>query len=237
MDVQDKVFTFLGHERPPVVGSADGSMWRSYISGSGPPVVETDNGFMKLALEATLENQVACLYLGDELSLDIDKLQQVDFYVKASTNALNAAVSLAFGLAAARADDPDSITVAALFRCYGSNAVLCETDDGTNDNDDKAAGLNLTTTVKRFTMDFASGVKTVVPPPSAGGKAHVLFSMDNDQGNLRPVARTTRFDMSNYSAGLQLFAQIQKGSASSVVTADIADAIYIEKIRVRYQTP
>lgn len=235
MHVLDKEFVFLGDANPPVVGSPDGSMWRSYISGSGPPTVLTNDGFMVLSLEGTLEDQVAALYWGDELSLDIDKIQQVDFYPKLS-GTLPASVDVAFGLCSARNNDPDLLAAMACFRMLGNNNVVVESDDGVNDNDDVATGQTLSTTVKRFTIDFASGLKTVLPPPSSGGKGSVLFSVDDANGNLRPVARATRFDMSNYSAGLQIFAQIQKGAASSVIAADVTASLSIERIRIRYKS-
>ena len=140
-------------------------------------------------------------------------------------------------MASARANDPDSITALALFRLYGTTAINCETDDGTNNNDDKATGFTLGTTLKRFTIDFASGVKTVSPPsPSVGGKSNVLFSCDGGDNVLRPVCRNTLFDMGNYSAGLQLFAQIQKGASSSVIDTSASAKLKIERIRVKYQT-
>ncbi|MFO8015254.1 MAG: hypothetical protein R6X20_18385 [Phycisphaerae bacterium] len=234
--VLDKEFIFIGDENPPGVGSADGSLWRSKITGSGPPTVLTDNGFMTLNLQGDLEDQVAVLYLGDELSFDIDLIQQVDFYLKLSTATLHAAISAAWGLCSAHNNDPDLMTALAAFRLYGCNNVVVETDDGVNNNDDVATGQVLSTSVKRFTIDFASGIKTVVPPPSVGGKANVLFSVDDARGNLQAVARTTRFDMSNYSSGLQLFAQIQKGAASSVIAESVAASMLLERIRVRYKS-
>lgn len=236
MHTLDKEFIFVGDENPPVVGSADGSMWRSKITGAGPPTVLTNDGFMELTLEATLEDQCAVLYLGDELPFDIDLLQQVDFYAKLDDATLHAAISVAFGVCSAHNNDPDLMAALAAFRLYGSNAVVVETDDSVNNNDDVATGQTLGTSIKRFTIDFASGIKTIVPPPSLGGKANVLFSIDDDRGNLQQVARTTRFDMSNYSSGLQLFAQIQKGAASSVIAESVTATLSIERIRVRYKS-
>jgi len=228
-------FLFVGDENPPVVASADGSVWRSYVSGNGSPSVKTENGFMKLDLDTTVEAQVAALYMGDELGFDIDDLLTVDFWLKC-TASLGAQVSLSFGMCSAFNADPDSMAAHASFRCYGNNLILCETDDGTNDNDDVAAGESLGATVKRFTIDFASGVRTVVPPPSAGGKGEVLFSCGNTQNVLRPVARLTRFDMSNYSSGLQPYAILQKGLASSVI-ASVEASLYIQRIRIRHRVP
>ena len=236
MNTAIKNFWFLGDENPPVVGAADGSAWRSKITKTaGTPTVLTDNGFMVLSLDGTLEDQVATLYQ-DELPFDIDNLLQLDIWAKLSTASLHAAISCAFGLISAHNDDLDLVAAAAMFRCYGSNAVVVETDDGTNNNDDVASGQTLKTSVKRFTIDFASGVKAVVPPPSVGGKANVLFSADDDRFNLRQAARATRFDMSNYSSNLQLFAQIQKGAASSVIAADVSASLSIQRFRVKWKT-
>lgn len=235
MDALTTDFLFVGDENPPVVGSADGSMWRSYVSGQGSPSVLTDDGYMKLDLDDTVESQIAMLYMGDELAFDIDDLLTVDFWLKCSAS-LGAQVSLAFGMCSAKQDDPDSFAAHASFRLFGNNLILCETDDGTNDNDDIAAGESLSTTVKRFTIDFASGIKTVVPPPSVGGKGNVLFACGNTQGLLRPVARLTRFDMSNYSSGLQPYVILQKGLASSVI-ASVEASAWVKRIRIRHRVP
>ena len=233
--VQDQVFLFTGDRVPPLVGAADGSPWRRAITGAAPPTVYENDGFMQLVLTNDLENQVAALYTGDELPYPIANIQQVDFYCKLSTASLHAAISVAFGLCTARNDDPDLLAAMACFRLIGNNNVLVESDDGVNDNDDVATGQTLGTCVKRFTIDLASGLRTVSPGPSLGGQANTLFNVDNAQGNLRAVARATTFDLSNYTGNLQLFAQIQKGAASSVIAADVSAALYIERISVRYK--
>ncbi len=227
MQVETHKFRFFGNETPPVVGSPDGVFWRSKKTASGgSPTIVGAGGAMVLTLDSTSEVQNLCLYLGDILPFDIDALQQVDFWAKL-TAGVETEVSAAFGVASARNDAIDSLGEAALFRIIGdddstgTNPVTVETDDGTNDNDDKAAGGVLVATYKRCTIDFASGIKSISPGPSVGGKGNVLFSMDDAQGNLRPVARTTQFDMSNYAAGLQLYAQIQKTSSDRVAVLSI----------------
>ncbi len=236
MNVLDRVITFQGAQDPPDYTTPDSGEWVQKTVGNGSPAVGVVNGFMLLAVDFTLESQLACLYQLDRLGYDIDDLQQVDFYAKLNAAALHASCSVAFGLISAQNNDPDAIAAAAIFRLIGSTAVVCETDDGTNDNDDVATGQTLGASVKRFTIDFASGIRSVVPGPSTGGKANVLFSMDDDRGNLRQVARLTTFDMSNYTGGLQLFAQIQKGAASSVLAEDVTAALFLERIRVRYKS-
>lgn len=226
MNTEVQRFRFFSNETPPVVGSPDSGIWRKAdTSAAGSPTVVGNDGAMELALDDTEEVQNLCLYFGDKLPFDIDDLQQVDIWAKL-TAAVDTEVSAAFGVASARNDAIDSIAAHALFRVIGNagdtNPVTVETDDGTNDNDDVATGDVLVATYKRFSIDFASGIKTVSPGPSVGGKGNVLFSMDDARGNLRPVARTTQFDMSNYASGLQLFAQLQKTSATSEATLSIA---------------
>lgn len=202
---------------------------RKLTKTAGTPVARMAGGLLEIPLAAAAEVENHCVYNGDDLNIDIDDVQQLDVWAKLS-GTLAAGFSVAFGLASARNDAIDSIAAHALFRVIGAaaNPVTCETDDGTNDNDDKAAGLNLGTTLKRFTIDFASGVKTLAPPgASVGGKGSVLFSMDDDRFNLRPVCRTTQFDMSNYSGGLQFFAQFQKTATAGAAT------LYIARARLR----
>lgn len=233
--IQD--YWFHGDQNPPLVGSPDGSFWRSYtVKTGGTPTVLTDDGLMVLDLDTTDEAQTAALYAGNELGFDIDDLLQVDFWVKLSSATVDAQISAAFGMCSAINADPDSIAAGAWFRTYGSNLILCESDDGTNDNDDVATGQSLGTTIKRFTLDFASGITTVVPPPSAGGKGNVLFSCHSAQGVSVPVARNTRFDLSNYAGGLQPFAMISKGAASSAAGSKEA-SLYVQRIRIKHKAP
>jgi len=234
METVVRDFDFLFGGTPPDVGSATAEGWvKKITAAAGSPTVSIVNGEAKLSLDSQNEVQNLCLYMADALPFDIDDIQQIDIWARCSAS-LNAAVSLAFGLGSARNDAIDSIAQHALFRVLGdgetAGPVTVETDDGVNDNDDEATGQTLAATLKRFTIDLASGIKTVAPPgKSVGGKGNVLFSVDDDRGNLQPVARATLFDMSNYASGLQLFAQIQKTAATA--TGDL----YIKRFRVRYR--
>jgi len=226
------VFTWdwrpVGIETPPLVGSADGAPWlKADTSAAGAPTLAAANGFMVGALAATDEVENLCLYMGDSLAWDIDDLLTAEFWVKTGV-AITTAESLAFGMAAARNDDPDAIAAHASFRLLASTAVVCESDDSVHDNDDKATGQILSTALKRFCIDFASGIQTVGPPGvSKGGKGCVLFSMDNAQGVLQPVCRNVLFDMSSYAAGLQPYVQLQK--TGGVTTP----AFYLARVRIR----
>lgn len=181
-------------------------------SSSGTPTYTTGTSVATLAFSSTSEVQNVCLHFGDSLDFDIDDLLHIEFRVKMGQAAADAATQLAFGLASARNDAIDSIAQAALFRVVGADsttAVVLESDDGTNDNDDVATGKTLINAYKRFVIDFS------------GGKSDVKFYIDGER-----VASSTTFDMSNYAAGLQPIVQLQK-------TADTnTDSVVVDYVKV-----
>ena len=204
---------FLGNE--DFGTSASGSGWIiADTSASGTPTYTRGgiNGEATLAFSSTSEVQNVCLYMGDDLNFDIDKLLHIEMRVKMGQAAADAASSVAFGFASARNDAIDSIAEAALFRVIGADdttALVVETDDGTNNNDDVATGQSLVNVYRKFVINFA------------GGKSDVGFQVDGI-----PVARSTTFDMSNYSGGLQPFIQLQK-------TADAnTDSVVIDYVKI-----
>ena len=216
-------YYFRGEQALAAAGSGAGGPWvKADTSSAGAPTVSgLLGGGLRMLLASTTEVENLCVYHGDVLSFDIDDIVSAEFAIK-SVATLDSATSIAFGLCSARADDPDALAAHASFRCIGSNAVVAETDDGTNDNDDVATGLTIGTGWKRFRIDFASRNTTMEPPSvSKGRKSNIEFYGSNDNGSLRRVASGTRFDMSNYSSGLQPYFQIQKTSDSNVDNLDI----------------
>ena len=221
-------YNFRGADAPPVVASRLGSLC-SKITGSCT-VKSVSGGSMDLALDATSEVQSATLYSGDILPFDIEDLIRVSFIAKL-TASLPAAVMCSFGVASAFNAALDSVAQHAWFRCDG-NSLVVETDDGTNDNDDKATGFSLSTTYRRCVIDFSTGILTRSPPAaSLGGRAQTQFFVSNDTGALQRVAQSTSFDLSNYAGNLQLFAQIQKTTGTAVGTLSILEA------EVEYKLP
>lgn len=218
-------YDFRGQLAFPVVGSGVGTPWvKDDDSSAGSPTVGgLAGGGVRLAFDSQAEAQNLCLYFGDVLAFDIDEL--ISFEIIAKTIAtLDAATSLAFGLASARNDAIDSIAEACLFRCIGDNNVVVESDDGTNNNDDVATGVTLGATWQRFRIDFAARRTTQEPPSlSLGGKSNVAFYAGNARGSMRRVAQNTRFDMSNYAGGLQPFIQLQKTSDANTDNLDILE--------------
>lgn len=192
-------------------------------SGGSPTVSGLSGGGIRLALDSTSEVQNLCLSFGDVLAFYLGDLIRLSVVAK-TVASLDSATSLAFGVASDRDDAIDSITEAALFRCIGSNDVIVETDDGTINNDDVASGLTLGTSWKRFDINFAERNSTMEPPSvSLGRGSNIGFYGSNDHGSARRVASGTRFDMSNYTGGLQPFVQLQKTSDSNTDSLDILE--------------
>lgn len=218
-------YDFRGHNVIPLAASNVGSPFsKADTSSAGAPtMLGLAGGGLRLALDATNEVQNLCLFMGDILSFDIDELISFEIIAKTAAS-LNAATSFAFGLASARNDAIDSIAAHASFRCIGNNNVVVETDDAISDNDDVATGLTLGSTWKRFRIDFASRNTTIeAPSVSKGRKSNLEFYGANDNGSQRRIASGTRFDMSNYSSGLQIYAQIQKTAATAADFLDILE--------------
>jgi hypothetical protein len=213
---------FLGHGELP--SSQSDSDWLvDDTSSSGTPTYTKGGigGEATLALASTAEVENVCLHHGDDLNFDIDSLKRVEFRIKMGQAAMDTASQVAFGMCSARNDAIDSIAEQACFRVIGADdttAVVCESDDGSNNNDDVASNQVLADSYKRFVIDFA------------GGKSDVKFYMDNGDGALSRVASGTTFNMSNYSAGLQPFVQIQKTSDTNTDSV-VIDYIHIESNR------
>ncbi len=223
-------FHFRGAFSPPAVASRQGD-WCSKATGSAT-IAAVSGGAMALTLAATSEVENGCLYMGDILPYDIDDLIRLEIIAKVS-GTLASATSLAFGLASARNDAIDSIDYAALFRAIGNNTIVLESDDGVNNVDDAAAdGATISTSYKRFVIDFATGIKTQSAPSlSLGGKSNLLFYVSNSNGSLRQVGKNTSFNMANYAGNLQLFAQLQKTAATDTLTLSLLE------FNVEYKLP
>jgi hypothetical protein len=176
-------------------------------SSAGAPTYTKGTSEATLTLASTTEIENVCLHFNDALDFDIDSIIRMEFRAKVTTT-LDSATTIVMGLGSARADDPDTVAANAFFKLAGSNAVVVETDDGTTDNDDNATGVSLSSTYKRFVIDFS------------GGKSDVKFYVDGVK------VGTETFTMSAYSSGLQPIFQIQKTSDSNT------DALTVDYVKV-----
>ena len=193
-------YDFRGHLAIPETASGAGTAFvKADTSSAGSPTIGgVTNGGVQLAFDSTAEVQNLCLYMGDVLPFDIDDIIRAWFIVKAGQT-FDATTSVAFGLASARNDAIDSIAQQASFRCIGNNTIVAETDDGTNDNNDVATGLTLSSSNwGRYELNFAERNTTMEPPTvSTGRKSNIGFygatGSGNSYGSLRRVASGTRF--------------------------------------------
>lgn len=222
-----KRYDFLGASQLDVGLAAGSGPFVAAQTGTPGSIVH-EGGALKIPLAATVEAESNCAYFGDDLCFDLDDIKCLRIVAKISAIADDEVVEAIFGLASERDDNPDNIAEGIFWRIKAGGVVVLESDDGTTNNDDIATGQTLGTTYKEFVLDFSSGVlpRSPLEGGSVGGKSHVLASMSNASGQLRPVARSTVFDLGEYSGGLQLIAQIYKSSANDTGT------LYIKSIEI-----
>lgn len=186
-------------------------------SSAGTPtylVATADGGGMVLTCDNTSEAQVVTMYHNDVLCFDVRTIQWCEMVLKVS--GIDSVTTLVAGLASAQNDTADSVATNAWFRMQGSAStsnLVVETDDATTDNDDKATGTTLSSTLKTLRIDFSRGI------------ADVRFVVDGER-----VAAGTTFDMSALTSGLnvQPFVQIQKASGTGI------PAVTIKKFQIQY---
>jgi hypothetical protein len=228
--VVEKHWNFID-EGPGVVSaynSAGNSPWVKRVTGSATCALAATG--ITLALDATNEAQITNLYFNDLLVYDIDDVMAFGFVAQASV-ALGANARFAMGLGSAYNATLDSVAANAWFIGAGSSTVLCETDDGTNDTDDKSTGQTLAAAFKRFEIDFSSGLGGAsVTGTQVGQKGNVKFSMSCGRDNaMQRVCESTRFNMENYASGLQPMFQLQKSSSTNL------GSIIIRSAWIRYR--
>ena len=195
---------------PNVSSEENGLAWTKLIVGAGPPTIgitaDGANGIMELALTNDSQAQDAMIYHSDQRAFSLKQgcifEARVKFSVLPTTG-----VAAVLGLAGDHNLSKDAVTEHAWFRAQASAAMLAESDDTTNDNDDIATGVTvLTTDWKIYQIDF----RTI---------ADVRFFIDGAS-----VATATTFDMSNLSdaeAVMQPYFSLDKASGAGVGTMQI----------------
>lgn len=180
-------------------------------SAAGTPTylnITEDGGAAKLTCVSTSENEILTLYQNDVLIYDVRQIKSVWWIAKVA--GIDAVTALTMGVGSARNDTEDSVATNAWFKMDGTastSLVVCETDDNVTDNDDKATGVSLSSTYKKFLIDFTAGIQDV------------RFYIDGSR-----VAQATTFDMSGLTAGLnvQPIVQIAKASGTGVPSVTLA---------------
>jgi len=180
-------------------------------SSSGTPThaMLADETAVELALDATNEQQVCGYDFGGKLIFDIDSVEKFIARFKVSNIVANEQIII--GMGSGWNDDPDAIAASAWFKLDAGMDLLVETDDGTNDNNDKDTTVDLTADTYIWVMiDFSD-------------TANVKFYTSTDGKIWTPRLATITFNMSNYTGGLQpMFAVIKaSGTTTPSITVDI----------------
>lgn len=161
-------------------------------------VADVHGGEFQLKAEATSESKIATLYAGDNANFDIDKSLIFEARFKVMTTAITTNESAVIGMASDRADTLDNVAEHAWFKLDAAMDILLESDDGTNDNDDKDSTVDATAgTYNVLKIDFSN-------------TSDVKFYIDGTQYNA-----STTFDMSNYTSTLQPIMELQKSTGAT----------------------
>jgi hypothetical protein len=215
-DFQEYVDDFFGTSATFPTSADPATPWLiADTSAAGTPTYVRNASNAVLTLAATSEVENVCLYHGDALSFDIDELFTAEFRIRVT--GCTSGTTISWGMASARNDTPASMTALALFQMVGATSttdVTVETDDNVTDTAPVSSATALSTTFKRFVIDFQN-------------KSDIKFYIDGNR-----VARSTTFTMAGYTAGLQPFIQIQK-AANTNVDAITVDYVKITAKRIR----
>ena len=181
--------------------------WRITVTAAGgtPTYLTTsqDGGAAVITLAATNEVENVSFTQNDVLNYDWRALQWVEWTVRSSTG-FTSGDTCFFGVGNARNDAVASITEKAVFKLVAATsttAVVIDTKDGTTAISDIATGNTLSSTYKKFTIDFTNGI------------ADVRFYINGAR-----VATSQTFNLSALTSGnnCQLMAQLQKTATTSV---------------------
>jgi len=165
-----------------------------------------------ITLAADDEAEVCGYDFNDVLEFDIDNGPIM--IAKIKTTAITTNEGVVVGLGAAWNDTLDSNVAHAWFRLVASMALVVETDDGTNDNDDVATGVTMVAaTYTWLKIDITDS-------------SDVRFYTGSDGLAWTRVAASTTFDMSNYTDGLQPMFAVVKASGITQPT------LTVDKIQV-----
>lgn len=185
-------------------------------SAAGTPTyVNGQNGFTA-TLASNSESEIVTLYQNDIKCYDCADILSIEWDV--SVSGVDSVTQVVFGVASSQNDTPDSVTQNAWFKIAGADStsnIVCETDDNTTDNDDKATGTTLSSTIKRCVISFRQGL------------SDVRFSVNGAR-----VASATTFNMSAIAANTQFqpFVQIQKASGTGTPSVTVRQC----EIKYRY---
>jgi hypothetical protein len=184
------------------------------ITNTPAALALTDGGYVTLALAVTNEAEAHRLSYGAG-AFRVEDLQWAKFRLAVDAN-LPANTQVAFGLAGSPQDDPDNNANGVWFKILADNTVVVESDDGVTDVDDVATPMTAGLTFRTYLLNFRDGMFRKDPRlgGNEGGYRAILPSIENANGVIREVARSTQFTLDGATATLQPFVQIAKTSST-----------------------
>jgi len=196
---------FLGTEFLKSEAGSDG-VWSTTETALNNAIAvdpDAENGVLVLQLDADVNAEEATLHWNDQRGIDLNQDAYVEMRVQATVLPTLTAEAV-FGLAGDRAATADAVAEHAWFKLDGSGAVVMESDDTTNDNDDAVTNVTFATDVwYTIRIDFSD-------------LADVKFYVDSGQ-----VSAGQTFDMSNLTTGeaiMQPYVMLFKGADAGLGT-------------------
>lgn len=196
---------FMGYQLPTSEDGSTGPILAIDTAGGALTLAaDVANGVARAALDSTSEAQESGFYFGDERPLRLNQglLLQIVGSIKVLPTLVAEAV---WGLAGDYNAVADTVAEGIWFKADGSGAILAESDDTSNENNDVSTGVTVTAGLRKvFLID-------------CGVPSDIRFFI-----NGVPVARGTTFDMSTVAAlALQPYVHIAKASGAGLGTIDI----------------
>jgi len=167
---------------------------------------DTANGVVQMTMDADVNAEDAVIDMGDQRQFNVKA--GLVFECRINVAVLPTLTGQAvFGMCGDHNLDKDAATESAWFKLDGSGAVLAETDDTTNDNDDTATGVTAVAgTYNIYRIDFTD-------------ISDVKFYIDGAR-----VSGSTTFNMSNLSDAeglMQPYFSLDKGADAGLGTLDL----------------
>jgi hypothetical protein len=187
-----------------VVADTSSAGTPTYVRGTDGGAASQAAGIAKLDMDSQSEAQVVILSHGGIELFDVNDRIVYECRLKMNQAAVGSVTDFSFGVCAGQNATWDSTTIMAAFRVVGGTSttnVVVESDDGTNDNDDKATGCTLINAYKYFKIDMQD-------------LTNVKFYMTDANSKLIRVGQATTFDISNYTSCVQPVFQLQKASGA-----------------------
>lgn len=194
---------FLGANLDKYVASTNTlAKWRTVETSVNlaPALVDdATNGVVQLTLDSDDVTAIGALYHNDNLQFSLKNGLMMEFRATLAVlpTTADATVGTAvMGLASAHNAVCDSVATNVWFRAEGNGALLWESDDGNNDDDDNACGVTAVAgTYNTYRIDarsLANGVKFYIDSTLVGTTADLNTNLTASEAKVQPYFRVSK---------------------------------------------